>query len=107
MNKYRVTFDSDTGEDFIVTNNVTGKFNRVDRSKKVLNCLDTRKSHAKPQDEQEDLGETHINTIYDLKSSYTKRQYLLGLEGSKLQHIVGLPTDADLQKYLKRVRLPE
>ena len=76
--KHRVTFDSDTGTDFLVTNKETGKLHRFRRTPKGLHLLDAT-TLAEEEYEcgaGEEDGDVFITTVDDTKAKYTNALYL-------------------------------
>ena len=97
---YRVTYDSGSGTDFLVTNKKTGRVRRFARSKKGLHWLDTRGDSGHKSDEKE--GDIFITTVDDNKKGYTKAMYMRAAAARKLQHIIGLPSDKYMRQLLQK-----
>ena len=102
--RYRVTFDSDKSTDIFATNKETGKVSRFIRSPKGLHWLDSRTNSMSSKQEQE--GTLLVNTVADNKSRYTVDAYRRALATRKIQHIIGIPSDKSLRRYLKAGLLP-
>jgi Reverse transcriptase (RNA-dependent DNA polymerase)/Zinc knuckle len=78
--QYRVTFDSNNGNEFVVHKN-DGSCHRFKQSSHGLYFLNTMKS-----------GTTLVTTVEDKKSKYSTRDYLAAVSARKLQNVLGFPT---------------
>jgi hypothetical protein len=82
--KYRITYDSDNGKQFIV-HKADGMVRQFRQSKNGLFYMD-----AKDSDEDEE-GTVLINTVNENKKKYTNAAYKQATLARKLQNMIGRP----------------
>ena len=96
--RYRITFDSEVGNRFLVTK-PDGTTFEFKESPTGLYYMDAEAQVQKQ-------AQVHVNTVADNKSSYSNTDYLRALAARKLQIKIGNPTAREFIKIASRNLLP-
>jgi hypothetical protein len=92
---YRVTYDSDGGNKFIV-NKSDGTVRVFNESGRGLYYLDTNAN----------VSAAMVNTVADNKSNYTNRMYERAVLARHIQKLIGRPTSAEFMKIVSLNLIP-
>jgi hypothetical protein len=92
---YRVTYDSDGGNKFIV-NKSDGTVRVFNESGRGLYYLDTNAN----------VSAAMVNTVADNKSNYTNRMYERAMLARHIQKLIGRPTSAEFMKIVSLNLIP-
>ena len=96
--QYRITFDSEVGNTFLVTKPEYTTF-EFKESPTGLYYMDVETQVQKQ-------AQVHVNTVADNKSSYSNTDYMRALAARKLQIKIGNPTAREFIKIVPRNLLP-
>ena len=92
---FRVTFDSDNSNAFVVKNRATGKSIRFTQSKHGLYYYDTKASTRKKKKVTQDVATLLVNTVASNMEGFTRREVEEANRAHKVYHMVGNPSEAD------------
>ena len=100
--KYRVTFDSDINNQFVVHRS-NGTQRIFQQSSRGLYFLDTSLT---PQPSSSTKGTVQVNTVADNASSFSNADYAQAVLARKIQKIIGCPTTRSFIHFLDNNLLP-
>ena len=100
---YTVSYDSNSGDEFVVTNNTTGKVMRFRPTKSGLYYLDTTKE--KKNNKTTGVAMT-LSTVDDNKSKYTNADYFRAKGARALQIKIGRPSTRTFTRIVTNNLLP-
>jgi hypothetical protein len=103
---YRVTFDSEKGNEFHV-HKQDGTKRIFQQSKRGLYYLDTQAAGVALINTAEDPEVALINTVEDNKSNFTNNDYSRALVARTTQNIIGRPSDRDYIEIVETKQLAE
>ena len=100
---YTVSYDSTSGDEFVVTNKTTGKVMRFQPTKSGLYYLDTNKERKCKKTTGVAMT---LSTVDDKKSSYTNADYLRAKGARALQIKIGRPSTRTFIRIVTNNLLP-